>query len=146
LYLLLVETLTSKQVPYGGTVAVDTFLHSAGMEKIMTAVVTKVLKGSPKAMEDLRCAMVFWFFSCLDNRTISSYDARKACLKSHPLDGRKMMRTISFSSEVGNHASLLAPLAAWLHKKYGLASDGAVPILDARFERRKRGMEKCAHG
>ncbi len=102
------------QVPYGGTPAVDILLNSSGIEKIATAVITKVLRGCPKALVDL------------------SYEERRKYLKKFPLDTRRL-RAITFSSECGDTMSLMSPMAVWLQNKFKLATDGAVAVLDARL-------------
>jgi hypothetical protein len=88
----------------------DVLNHSGPLEMMTRGLVTKVMHGDMAALLDL------------------SYASRRA---QYPLLDATRVPTLCFSS-TGGAMSLMAPLEAYMHKKYKLESDGAVSPLDAR--------------
>ncbi len=103
------------QAPCGGTPVVDMFDGNNVLEAVTRAAVTHVLKGDMKALEDL------------------SYASRRKSMKRLGTVDTRRLPTVSFLSQCGTNTTAMSPMRAYVEKKYGLQSDGAVTLLDAKF-------------
>ncbi len=109
-----VRAFVTVQAPHGGTPMVDLFAGSGPLEVLTRGLVTKVLRGDMRALQDLSYASRRTHFPRLDSERLP---------------------TVCFLSTGGEGTTLMTPMQAYLMKRHQLESDGAVAPQDAKLPR-----------
>ena len=106
-----VRAVVAMQPPFGGSVIANDLVSTPALRRLLDVAFPSLFQGTAGAVEDL------------------SYAARKAFVRQHPhpLD----VPTVALATSRLSRRSLMRPLCAYVHERYGWACDGLVNALDA---------------
>lgn len=108
-----VRAVVTLQAPFGGSVIANDVVSTPPLRQLMDVAFPSLLHGNPGSVEDL------------------SYARRMEFLRQHPYPAD--IPTLSLATSRLSRRSLLRPLCAYVHDRYGWASDGLVAAVDAEI-------------
>lgn len=108
-----VRAVVAIQAPYGGTPIASDLRNSRELGPVVKNVIGTVMHGDVRSLTDL------------------SYEARRAFLTAHPYPSG--VPTVSLATSRDSRKSIVDATASYLRQRYGLASDGLVPQVDAEI-------------
>jgi triacylglycerol lipase len=106
-----VRAVVSMQAPYGGTPIASDLGEATSLQPLIADAIQTLFKGSPAALSDL------------------SYPARRAFVQQHPYP--QDVPTLSLATARADAKSILFDTSEYMLRRYGLPSDGLVPMVDA---------------
>jgi triacylglycerol lipase len=106
-----VRAVVSMQAPYGGTPIASDLEESPALSRLLNDAIQKLFKAQAASLADL------------------SYASRRAFVGAHPYPDD--VPTLCLASSRADGRSVLFDTAEYMLRRYGLASDGLVPTVDA---------------
>jgi triacylglycerol lipase len=106
-----VRAVVTLQAPYGGSVIANDLVASPALRRLVDVAFPSLFQGDGASVEDL------------------SYARRQDFVRRHPYPAG--IPTVSLATSRLSRRSVLRPLCAYVHERYGWGCDGLVAALDA---------------
>jgi triacylglycerol lipase len=106
-----VRAVVALQAPFGGSVIANDLVSTPSLRRLMDVAFPSLFQGDAGSVEDL------------------SYTSRMAFVRRHPYPAD--VPTVALATSRLSRRSVMRPLCAYVHERYGWACDGLVNAVDA---------------
>ncbi|WNG34031.1 lipase [Archangium violaceum] len=106
-----VRAVVALQAPFGGSVIADDLVTTPALRRLLDVTFPSLFQGDAASVEDL------------------SYAKRMEFVRQHPYPAD--IPTVALATSRLSRRSLMRPLCAYVHERYGWACDGMVNAVDA---------------
>jgi triacylglycerol lipase len=106
-----VRAVVALQSPFGGSVIANDLVTTPALQRLLNVAFPSLFQGDPASVEDL------------------SYAKRMEFVRRHPYPTD--VPTVALATSRLSRRSLMRPLCAYVHERYGWACDGLVNAVDA---------------